>query len=1194
MHLKEVEMENFKSFGHKVRVPFLPGYTAVTGPNGSGKSNIGDAVLFVLGPKSSKAIRAGRLTDLIWNGGVEKRARAASYCEVSLVFDNTDRAMPVEADEVRLTRRVNVSASVEGGYNSYFYVNDKKASLNEFDQILANARISAEGYNMVQQGDVMRIVQMSNVERRRILDNVAGITKFDEDITSAEAKRRAAEDNIERIKLIIEEIGKQLKQLGADREGALKARELQEKLDTARAQLAVKNRQLAEETVANLEAQIAKFQQEKAKLETQRANLQKGLDEATTRLHSLESQIAERAGERGMELQEKLNDLKVKRATDQNTIENSQAEVKRLKTEEATVREEERKLQKDLAAVRGVRETALKAAREKGEELKRIEAEVQRIDQGSSGRDTKLGALQKEVAALTEHIAGLEERAKALVLDGEKQRLLIEQLEGEVEQLGDQRKNLAIELEDAEFQIKEITGGAKQAGKGARKVEEDLDARRKEEAELLRQARELEAAVITLTRDHERAKAQAEAAAYVEKGYGRAVMAILEARDKGAIGGIHGTVAEVLRVDGKLETAMSVAAGPRMQAVIVEDDAVAAKCIEHLKKAQTGRAAFLPLNKMLSQRPRGKALMVAKETLGFAIDLVKFDDKYRDALYYVFGDTLVVKDLNEARRLMGGIRLVTVEGELVEASGAMVGGHLDVPQVKLGPAKTEVAEVGERLRRAREQSEKLARRLAELREEIRRLEESLKEATGSSTVVEVKVATLEATRKDYATRVKTLDDDLEERGKRLQVAKAAAAKAARDLEKPQAELTAAKADLEGKRKVAMAASPQEVQQRYKDLLAQKSAVSEEFHAANAKGESTAASLKVSDERAAELATKLEGNEDARKAHEKAVKDLQAGLQRLENELRATQKLFDAMSRETADLQAQRDDAFQAKTRLEGEIEKVQGKVHAKDDFVLGIETRLAEERTALKEARRALEGMKAVDVERLPSIEALKQAIAEADAQLKALGPINMKALEAYEESTQRHAQIAQEMKDVDTQREELVKLVTELTERKKEGLGKVFTAIQENFRRVYGDLSGGGEAELLLENEANPFEGGLIMKARPPGKKVLRLEALSGGEKSLVSLAFIVALQEYDPSPFYLLDEVDQNLDAVNAEKVARMIKRNSSAAQFVQVSLRKITLKEADHLIGVTHVGGFSEVLMKVNLEDVQEEAPKAEVAT
>jgi len=176
-------MENFKSFGRKISIPFLQGYTSITGPNGSGKSNIADAILFVLGPKSAKAIRAGKLTDLIWNGG--KNKKAADSCQVSLIFDNTDRQIPVEADEVKLTRYVGLSPSVEGGYNSYFYINDRKSSLSEFDSLLAHARISAEGYNLVQQGDIQRVVSMSSIERRRILDNIAGITKFDDDITQA-------------------------------------------------------------------------------------------------------------------------------------------------------------------------------------------------------------------------------------------------------------------------------------------------------------------------------------------------------------------------------------------------------------------------------------------------------------------------------------------------------------------------------------------------------------------------------------------------------------------------------------------------------------------------------------------------------------------------------------------------------------------------------------------------------------------------------------------------------------------------------------------------------------------------------------------------------------------------------------------------------------------------------------------------
>src|SRR3990172_6421112 len=592
MHLKQVEMENFKSFSRKPRTPFLPGYAAATGKKGSGKSNIGDAILFVLGPRSAKSIRAGRLTDLIWNGG-GNRKQAASYCEVSLLFDNRDRTMPAEADEVRLTRRVNVSPSVEGGYNSYFYINDRKASLNEFDQLLSHARISAEGYNLVQQGDVMKIVQMTNLERRKILDNVAGITKFDEDIGQAESKRKATEDNIERIKLIIEEIGKQLKQLETDKEGALKARDLQGSLDTAKGQLAVKNRQIAEEAVTNLEAQIAKLQQEKAKLETQRQEMQKELEAAMQRLHELESQIAERAGQKGMEAQQRLNDLKVKKATDLNTIENSTAEIARLRKELGTAQAEHKKAKQELASTAAEHDAALKAAKEKGTELKALDEEIGRMDRGATGADGKASAAQREAQALAEKAAVLEERSKALVLEAEKQRLVMEQLRGEIAQLTDSRKNIAIELEDVEFQLKDVHGGAKEAGKGAKKLEEEFRAHRSEEAELTRQSQELEAAVLTLTRDYERAKASVEAAAYVQKGYSRAVMAVLEARERGAIKGIHGTVAELLRVESRMETALNIAAGARMQAVIVEDDAVAAECIDLLKRSGQGRGVFL-------------------------------------------------------------------------------------------------------------------------------------------------------------------------------------------------------------------------------------------------------------------------------------------------------------------------------------------------------------------------------------------------------------------------------------------------------------------------------------------------------------------------------------------------------------------------------------------------------------------------
>src|SRR2546422_6864951 len=306
-------MENFKSFGRKISVPFLQGYTSITGPNGSGKSNIADAILFVLGPRDSKALSAGKLTDLIWNGGKEKKG--ASHAEVSLTFDNRDRVIPIEADEVKLTRRVGLSKSVEGGYNSYFYVNDRSSQLQEFDQLLAHARISAEGYNLVQQGDIQKIVQMSAMDRRRILDDIAGITKFDEDIGAAEGKRKGTEENLERIRIIVHEIEKQLKQLEADRGSALKYKELRGKIDLAKAQLAHKNKEIIEAAIAGTQEQLEKHEAERHKFEEQKGKLQEELAAIAAKLRDLGAENGERGGDEARQVQEKVNSLRVERAT---------------------------------------------------------------------------------------------------------------------------------------------------------------------------------------------------------------------------------------------------------------------------------------------------------------------------------------------------------------------------------------------------------------------------------------------------------------------------------------------------------------------------------------------------------------------------------------------------------------------------------------------------------------------------------------------------------------------------------------------------------------------------------------------------------------------------------------------------------------------------------------------------------------
>src|SRR6266700_2903453 len=395
-------IDNFKSFGRKISIPFLQGYTSITGPNGSGKSNIADAILFVLGPKSSKAIRAGKLTDLIWNGGKDKNA--SDYCQVSLLFDNGDRQIPVEADEVKLTRYIGLSPSVEGGYNSYFYINDRKSSLSEFDSLLAHARISAEGYNLVQQGDVQKIVSMSSVDRRRILDNIAGITKFDDDITQAEGKRRETEENLERSRIILEEIDKQIKQLEADRDGALKYKDLNGRLTTAKAQLAYKNRELIERQIVGTKEQIGKHEADRAKLEAQKADLRTQLDAAVARLDELEREMAERGGEEAKQLKEKLDGLRIERARATDGTETSKETLKQIRAETADANKERAKVQKETEALARERGTLDTRVAELEGQIKTADGDLHEVDELASKSDAKVLGIQKQIIALNNEI----------------------------------------------------------------------------------------------------------------------------------------------------------------------------------------------------------------------------------------------------------------------------------------------------------------------------------------------------------------------------------------------------------------------------------------------------------------------------------------------------------------------------------------------------------------------------------------------------------------------------------------------------------------------------------------------------------------------------------------------------------------------------------------------------------------------
>jgi len=1193
MYLKQVQMENFKSFNGKMKVEFLNGFTAITGPNGSGKSNISDAILFVLGPRSSRAIRAGKLTDLIFNGGNGKKA--SKYTKVSLTFSNDDRLIPVESDSVTLTRLVKRSQSNEDGYNSYFYVNGRKSSLSEFSTLLSRARMSSDGYNFVQQGDVTNIVQMGAVERRRILESIAGIDRYDVEIKHAEKKRAEVEENIDRTNIIMDELKHQLKDLDHDRTVALKYRDYQDDMDLAKAQLVYKRKDELERLIESHKENIVTYESKITEIRTKREELKNEEQDKTQKLTELERKIGSKGSSEAKELQTKMEGLKLKKARSEDKIEDLDDENKALKIEKTRLQEELKTLEKKMKSLEETKSQAKSKLEACRANLETHRKEQDGLDEEISSTSGKGNKVREEMADLQKQMDEAFQKLGDAKIEWDRISAETERLEKELLGLEEQKRTHDSELKDIDWELGELNKRSKGSSSSLKTLQEDFYKKKAEEKKLYAQKETLEATITRLTREYTRLKAESDAARDIAQGFTKAVAALREARTKNQIKGIHGTIAELAKVDEKYETALNVAAGGRMQAVVVDDDGVASECIKYLKKNKLGRATFLPLNKMMDGRPRGKSIMVSRDddAVGFAIDLIDFDDRYRTAFWYVLRDTLIMGNLESARANMGGVRMVTLEGELLEPSGAMVGGSLlKGRSLKFGaPSQTEISKVAEELGKATEHAEKAGDKLKELGGEVRELEEKLKDASQAGDSSNFRITELKNKKKEFKGKLDSCNGEIEEKsGKLIELEKNLKDQVDK-ISSLQGTLKDMKEAQEEKGKKLLQATPKALADKMKSLQSTvQELVAEEARLA---GECNTSDVKIKMmcERKTELSDGIKGADQTMRENKDKIDGLKEELKTITLEMTGLAKISDSMDKEMQTLQKSKDELYKDIVQLQGRMGEMKTKVQTNEDLIIQIQGKVKELEATLSTARQELESYPGheFDLSKLPSTDELNSQIKMLEGKMKAMEPVNMRAIEDYDSKDKRYKELKEQLTQLKKERDGLIKLVDEMDKKKVIGLNKVLVGINEQFIQVYEELSTGGQANLQLENPESPFEGGLIIWAQPPEKKVQRVEALSGGEKSLVSLAFIFAIQQYDPSPFYVLDEVDQNLDAVNAENISKMIKNNAANAQFLVVSLRKVTLKEADHLYGVTMLkSGVSNLIGTVNVGEVQ--APAA----
>jgi len=1196
LYLKEVQMENFKSFGKKLTVPFFPGFTAVTGPNGSGKSNIVDAILFVLGPKSSKVMRAGRLTDLIFNGG-KKHKNPAKYCKVSLVFDNSPRKMPVDSDEVILTRMIK-RAPLEkdpNNYYSYFYINNRAASYSEFVDLLTHARISGDGYNIVKQGDVTNLVKMGSVDRRRIIDDVAGISTFDNDIKKAEQEQEDVEKNLERIKIILNEITSQIRQLKKDRDEAYCYKEFKDKLYETKAKIAYKKKEEIEVQIAEINMQIESYEKEQEKHGKKREDLKNQYNELMKNLDEIEKKIGDVGGEEAREIKEKIDSLRTEEIKIEEKINYSNDEILERKNEKKELETTIESITKELDDFQNQQNEIStqiqdneKIQQEKESKLSLLKEEIAKSD------DTSMD-LTRELVKMREEHNEKQNEIHELKLKRNRINESIDALELQIAEVQETKSTYEFELKDIDWQSGEIKKDKQESTKKVKEVEKQLFEKKKKESELTEQLADLEKAIIKLQREQSKLQAEQDALQSVHAKYNQAVNSILNARDTGELKGVHGTIAELASVEKQYETSLEIAAGVRMQSIVVVDDAAAADAIRYLQKRKLGRATFLPLNKMIIGKPRAKALMAVKDehSHGFAFDLVKFKDEYKGAFWYVFGDTVIVYSLNDARRLMGGVRLVDMNGDLIEASGAMIGGSTPKVHLSFGSVdQNKLDDVTRRFNAAIESQDLASDELTALKKEISELESNLR--TLKAEVDQgIQVKDIDIRKKEYIGKLDVITKDLEakiQEKESLISKKNDIVSTIDELEKRLEELNVLK---EEKGKHLLKGSKKEIAQEVRGLEKEVSEMQETLLKLRSDLETLQKKIELIQERKAEVTDKITLYDKEIETFKSSIKNLKESRARYQDELKAFMAVEEQMTGKIKQFAVQRDEVYKKTVTIENELDRINTRAESYLDLISRSKYRLPTLEDSLKELDKeiTLYNVEITD-KKFPNIESLKETIRNIEGNMQELEPVNMRALEEYEHQTERKKKFDDDIRHLKDQRKTLIKLVDEVAIKKRERFFEIFNEVKNNFKDIYAQLSEGGEAELLLEDEENIFEHGLTIKARPRGKKILRLNALSGGEKSIASLAFIFAIQQYDPSPFYVLDEVDMFLDGVNAEIVSRMIKEKSAHSQFINVSLRKIVLKEANHIYGVTmHDSGISEMIGNIDPESV---GPKGEILT
>ena len=1179
MVFKELEIQGFKSFPDKVKITFDAGVTGVVGPNGSGKSNLSDAVRWVLGETSSRQLRAaGKMEDVIFGG--TRRRSAMGFASVRLTLDNTGHTLDVDADEVTIGRKYYRSGDSE------YTINGQVCRLRDVYELLLDTGIGRDGYSVIGQGRIAEIVAAKSSERREIFEEACGIAKYRYRKTEAERRLAAAGENLERLRDILGELESRVGPLEKESAKAQKFLELSEQRKTLEVTLWTDSVHRARDTVRQqvrdyetAQADYERFDGEAKAAEQEAEEIRMQAQQLTIAVERLNGDIRS--------ITEQISGSDSRIAVLENDILRNEESIASLRSEieagEQDGAEADAALQRHRAVAAKMEAEGEKLAAE----IDALNAELEQLADASNASGARKDTLRAEITDLTAKRTEAQVAQAAAEAAEETARQRLPALEQAVQEGTDQWETARQDLTDTIRYREMLTENEKQLAN----VRSGLELKLKNRKAALDEA---DTAEQRLGRELDAARQRLSVLRELEKnmdGYQNSVKAVMRAAGARRLRGIIGPVSAILKVEPGCEVAVETALGAALQNIVVENEAAAKAAIALLRSDNAGRATFLPLDTVQPGVFRGRLSGTAR----LASSLVQADARYDNIVSNLLGRIIVVEDINEASRVArdNGFRsrVVTMDGQVINAGGSFTGGSVQ-RSAGLFTRKQEMEEL--RIRAAKLQKDCLAaqEKTDQCKEQVDALQAELT-ATASEQITaandrvraEAEQKRLEAA----AAQLETARNARRQEIDTLQAALADSRAKAEDAAKLQAELTA-KIDRR-------TAEMSRIAEGDDSFLTRQNALAQDLSAKRLE--------QVTRQKDAELAYSQIA------ALEQRARDAAARRTSLEESVAALAARSDACRAEIADIRQTRADSQTTIAQKEAEIreatQKRLARQQAETETLARARTaadsreemsremaRLAERKAAAEseydqtvaklwdEYQLSVSQAEALCVE-FDSLPALRAQVADLRGKIRALGSVNVSAIEEYKEVKARYDALVSQVTDVEESRNELSRMISKLSAQMREIFTDSFRAINENFGRVFAELFGGGEASLMLEDESNVLSSGIGIRVAPPGKVIKNLEALSGGEQALVAISIYFAILAVNPAPFCILDEIEAALDDANVVRFAQYLRRVSDKTQFIVITHRRGTMEAANVLYGVTMQEDGVSKLLKLDLEQV-----------